>query len=119
MKKKLITAIVICAIVPVIFWVLSLIRCEMLTQKYYDDFSKAYMQNTMIEDIEYFNVLSCNENTAKVYYITKNMTVGNVLEFEHKNNNWTQTSWNTIWSKTGSASDIIYPYWWHFIYFTF
>lgn len=42
--------------------------------------------------------------------------MGNVLSFEKVDNNWKETNWDTIWSASGSASDVIWPYWWHFIY---
>ena len=117
MKKNSILLIVAVAIMlPVAFWVTTLIKCEILTQKYYDDFKQAYTQNTMLGEMEFFKVLTCDENTAEVYYISKGMTGADVLTFSNNNGIWIQTSWKTIWSTSGSASDIIYPYWWHFIY---
>ena len=117
MKKKLIPVILIVLIaVLTAFWVSSLIRCEVLTQKYADDFCQAYAQNTMLGDMEYFKVLSCDGKTAEVYYVSKEMTDANVLTFENRDGTWTETSWQTIWSRSGSASGVIYPYWWHFIY---
>ena len=117
MKKKALLIIVIVAImIPTAFWASALIKCEMLTQKYYDDFKQAYTQNTMLEEMEYFKVLSCDENTAEVYYVSKDMTDANVLTFKNNNGVWQQISWETIWSASGSASGVIYPYWWHFIY---
>ena len=115
MKKRLTRIIVIAAIViPAVFWVSALIKCEILTQKYYDDFEQAYTQNTMLGEMEYFKVLSCDGNTAEVYYVSKGMTDANVLTFIY-NGEWQEISWKTIWSTSGSASDVIYPYWWHFI----
>ena len=115
MKSKHILTVVIIAI-PIVFWISSLIRCEILTQKYFDDFKQAYTQNTMLGEIEYFKVLNFNGNTAEVYYVSQGMTDANLLTFENKNGTWTEISWKTIWSSSGSASKIIYPYWWHFIY---
>ena len=40
---------------------------------------------------------------------------GTKLEFTC-DGNWKEVSWNTIWSNTGSAGDVIYPYFWHWIY---
>ena len=102
--------------IPVALWGISLIKCEMLTHKYYDDFEHAYKQNTMLGEMEYFKVLSCGENTAEVYYVSKGMTDANVLTFKNDNGIWQETSWKTVWSTSGSASEVIYPYWWHFIY---
>ena len=117
MKKKRILIIIIVAImIPVSFWGISLIKCEMLTHKYYNNFEQAYKQNTMLGEMEYFRVLSCDENIAEVYYVSKGMTDANVLTFENRNGVWQEISWKTIWSTSGSASEVIYPYWWHFIY---
>jgi hypothetical protein len=85
-------------------------------QKYYDDFAFAYTQTTMLGDMEYFKVLRCDGATADVYYVGKGRTAADVLTFEKRNGNWAETSWETVWSTTGSASEVIYPYWWHFIY---
>ena len=43
---------------------------------------------------------------------------GNVLtfKFNHDTDLWEELFWSTIWSTNGSASEVIYPYWWHFIY---
>ncbi len=117
MKPKTLALILVAVVaLPVVIWLSSLLKCELLTQRYYEDFERAYQQNTMLEEIEYFKVLRCNNKTAKVYYVSKDMTDGNVLTFERKNGTWVETSWDTVWSSTGSASDVIYPYWWHFIY---
>ncbi|MBO5064592.1 MAG: hypothetical protein J6D06_00550 [Clostridia bacterium] len=117
MKKKVILIIAIVAImIPAVFWAVSLFRCEILTKKYYDDFQQAYTQNTMLGEMEYFKVLSCDGNTSEVYYVSKGMTDANVLTFRNNNGVWQETSWETIWSASGSASEVVYPYWWHFIY---
>ena len=118
-SKRIITIAVIVILIPIIFWVSSLIKCEILTQKYFDDFEQAYTQNTMLGEMEYFKVLSCNGSTAEVYYVSKEMTDANVLTFENKSDTWTEISWRTIWSASGSASEVIYPYWGHFVYSCF
>lgn len=93
-------------------WGSALIKCEILTNKYYDEFKCAYQSNSMISDIEYFKILNCDDATAEVYYVSKGS--GNVLKFENQNGTWTQTEWKTVWSKSGSASDAVWPYWWQF-----
>ena len=103
-------------------WVGSLIKCEVLTYLHYDEFKDAYKQNTMLGDMEYFRVLDYSPyrtfDLAQVYYVSKGKTAGNVLTFKlnYDTNLWEEISWSTIWSTSGSASEVIYPYWWHFIY---
>lgn len=100
----------------------SLIKCEILTHKHYDEFKDAYKQNTMLGDMEYFKVLNYSPyrtyDFAQVYYVSKGHTAGHVLTYalNYDTDVWEEISWSTIWSTTGSASEVIYPYWWHFIY---
>jgi len=115
MKRILLILIAVVLVVTVI-WASSVIKCEVLTQIYSEDFENAYTQNPMLGEMEYFKVLTCDGKTAEVYYVSKGMRSGDVLSFEIHNGTWVETSWNTIWSDTGSASEVIYPYWWHFIY---
>ena len=97
----------------VLFWSLSLLKCEFLTYAYYEEFEFAYESNSMFDEIEYFKVLSCCESTASVYYVSKDMTRGDVLTFTKENGAWKEVAWKTIYSTTGSASDVIWPYWYH------
>lgn len=116
-RKKFFSMILVgIALIPILFWISSLIKCEVLTYKYYSDFERAYTNNTMLGEMEYFKVLSCDGMTAEVYYVSQDKTDANVLTFTNESGTWIETSWNTIWSSSGSASDVIYPYWWHFIY---
>lgn len=116
-NKKLIKWIPLCFLIIIIMiQFVALIKSEILTRQYYSDFKNAYEGNTMLGDMEYFKVLKCNGKTAKVYYVSEDRTMGNVLSFEKIDNNWQETNWDTIWSASGSASDVIWPYWWHFIY---
>lgn len=117
--KYLIIGFVLCLIITNVY---SLIKCEVLTHIHYDEFKDAYKQNTMLGDMEYFKVLSYSPyrayDFAQVYYVSKGNTAGNVLTFKYNYDTdlWEEISWSTIWSTTGSASEVIYPYWWHFIY---
>lgn len=103
----------------VIIQAAALIKCEILTRRYCSDFEYAYKNNTMLADEEYdFKVLDCDGANARVYYVSKGKTDAHVLTFEKRNANanWVETKWETIWSTSGSASEVIWPYWWHFIY---
>ena len=119
MKKhvKRIPLYIILAIVVVFLavWGFSLLRCEILTNQYHDEFSEAYKSNTMIGNVEYFKVLSCDGETADVYYISEGGA--NVLNFELQDGVWAETHWDTVWSRSGSADGIVWPYWWHNIHF--
>ena len=115
-RKRVLFIISVVLMVLIAIWILSLIKNDILTLKYHDDFAQAYTQNTMLGEMEYFKVLRCDGKNAEVYYVSKDMTGANVLTFEKKDGVWQETAWETIWSTSGSASEVIYPYWWHFIY---
>lgn len=115
MKKYLVRTSLCIAGIAVLFlivWCVSLIKCEILTSKYHDDFQNEYEQVGMISDVQEFKVLGCNGKKAKVYYVSEND--GNVVEFEKQDGVWVQTSWDTIWSRSRSASKVIWPYWLQF-----
>lgn len=100
----------------VIFQSVSLIKCEILTSRFYSDFESAYQNNTMLGQMESFRVLDCDNQTAQVYYMEAGKTCAHVLYFQNIDGNWKETGWRCIWSTTGSAAEVIWPYWWHFIY---
>ncbi len=116
-RKIALTSVVTVIAVLIVIWITSLIKCEIITKQHYDEFSQAYRQNTMINqaEIDFFKVLDCSENSAKVYYASRD-SFGCVLNFEKSGDEWLQSSWSTVWSSTGSASGAVFPYWWHFIY---
>ncbi len=91
-------------------WSASLIRCEVLTAKYREDFAAAWQENSMLADVKYCKVLHCDGASTEVYYVSE--YTGDVLTFEKQEDGWVQTGWRTVWSKTGSASDAVWPYWW-------
>ena len=105
-----------------IMWIGALIKCEVLTQQHYDEFKDVYQQDTMLGDMVYFKVLSYflyRSNIAQVYYVGKGHAGGDVLTFRYnyEKDSWERISSATIWSGVGgSASEVIWPYWWHFIY---
>ena len=116
MKKYLrITALAVLLIFCVL-WLGAIIRCEYLTNRYYDDFADAWRVNTMLGEMEYFKVLSCNGEWADVYYVGEDYSSGDLMTFCREEGQWAEAGWDTVWSDTGSASDVIWPYWWHFIY---
>ena len=114
--KVLLVLLIGIAVGAISMWCTTLIRHDIQTLTHYDEFQYAYIDGTMLGDMEYFKVIYYDEESAQVYYVTEGMTSGNLLEFENNGDTWEQVYWGTIWSSTGSASDVIWPYWWHFIY---
>jgi len=91
------------------YWIFSLVRCEILTLKYGNEFIGLELQNTMLDPADNLKILSYSGDTAKVYYKDKN--IGNILEFNKSNETWLYIRWvDTVWSKQGSADGFIWPY---------
>lgn len=105
-----------------ISWIGALLKCEVLTHRHYDEFKDAYKQNTMLGEMKYFKILEYKPyrtDVALVYYVSKGNAGGDVLTFRYnyENDLWEEISWVTIWSGSGgSASEVIWPYLWHYIY---
>ncbi len=97
-------------------WGSALIKCEILTTRHIAELEGAYQSNTMLGAPESVHVLSYDGERAEVYYIEEGKTVAHVLKFEKTDDGWAETAWNTVWSEAGSASNVIWPYWWHFRY---
>lgn len=115
-RKRTVGIALILLAVFILLQSISLIKCEILTNQYDSDFEFAYKNNTMLGEMESFKVLECDGQSARVYYIEAGKTLAHVLTFEKVDGTWQETSWRCIWSTRGSASEVICPYWWHFIY---
>jgi len=103
-----------------IIWVSALARCEFLTLIYGNEFSNQtlYKENTMIGDMEYIKILDCSKNHARIYYISEGNSLGSIIEFVKIDDKWKYNKWeDALWSTSGNADRIIWPYWWHFLYF--
>jgi hypothetical protein len=58
-------------------------------------------------------VLSYSKKLSKVYYVTPEKEQGLILYFtKNENNTWEMSSWDCIWSKSGTAAGIQWPYFW-------
>lgn len=116
--KKIIRWIVLSPfIIFLVIWLFSLTKCEVLTIMHGNEFSEVYKENTMISEIDYLKVLNYSDNFARVYYVSEDRSNANILIFIKESDVWKYHAWETtVWSSSGSASDVIWPYWWHFIY---
>lgn len=84
-------------------------RVEILTNKYGDQFQDLYKQTNIISDIEYLKVLKYENDSATICYISREHQSSNVIIFVRQNEVWTLDSWDTIWSKTGTADGFSWP----------
>ena len=113
--KNFLKIILILIIIFLVVWLCSLAKCEISSLLHSDEFYGLDESSTnMVEKVENIKVLKYTSKHAKVYYYDKSGAC--VFEFEKLNNKWQMISWDSVWSATGSASETIWPYWWHFIY---
>lgn len=117
MKKKVTKILTVILCVPIAVWLISLAKCEVLTVLHENEFFQFYQGEDMLADIKYLKILSYSDDLARIYCVTKNNLNANVFEFIQEDNVWKFNKWETtVWSSSGSASGVIWPYWWHFIY---
>ncbi len=110
MKKILKVIIISVLILFIAFWGLSILKCEILTYLYGEQFARMYREYTMLDGIDYFKVLNYSEDSARVYYVGLERSNGSILGFYKENGNWCNRGWNVIWSTSGSADGFMWPY---------
>lgn len=110
--KKHIFIIIVCilAFLALLLIFLPYIKAEILTLKYGQQFENEYSQTNMIDDIEYMKIIEYSDTHAEVFYVTGNHETGELMIFEKKDEDWVYVYWNTVWSKTGSADNFLWPY---------
>lgn len=95
--------------VLLLFWGVSLAKCEYLTWRYATEFENLWEQTGMLEEPDYCKVLEYNREEADVYYVNR-YNGGTVLRFVREESGWTLEKWIACWSRTGNADDLIWPY---------
>lgn len=104
-----------------VIWGISLVKCEIITLIHKDEFSNQtlYEENTMIGDMEYIKILDYSKNYARIYYVSKGNSLGSIIGFIKSGDEWEYSNWeDVLWSTSGNADSVIWPYWWHFIYYS-
>lgn len=116
MKKRFVI-ILAPMIICLLIWGISLARCEILTSLHSNVFKRLCQENTMITPLKYLKVLSYSNTQARIYCVSEGNSMGNILAFTKIGEKWEYKEWeNTVWSTSGTADNIIWPYWWHFFY---
>lgn len=116
--KKITILFLVSIVLFLLIWGISLAKSEVLTLIHGHEFSdpNLYKDNTMFVEKRYLKVLEYSQDIARVYYVSINNLGADVLTFVKEKNQWKFYKWETVWAKGGSASEVIWPYWWHFIY---
>lgn len=113
MKKKKIVKwmlIIILSAFPV-YWLGSIAKCEFFTLIHGDKFEDGYLETGWFNDIRSFKIIEYSQTEATVYYVDADRTVGFTIQFfKNQSNHFEIKSWDTVWSKSGSADGFIWPY---------
>ena len=112
MNKWIYSIVLIIFVVFLLFWPVSVLKCERLTDMYAHEFSDAREETNLLSECETFKILEYTESYAVGYYITIGSGSGNKLYFERENGQdvWNLSHWETIWSTSGSADGFLWPY---------
>lgn len=91
------------------FWIASIVKCEILTSKHYEEFVGLDESTNIVRKSEFLKVLDYSNMNARVYYYDHEGGV--ILKFVKKDAKWVYDEWEkTVWSRTGSADDYMWPY---------
>lgn len=123
MKTKVICFILGVIVCMVAVWGTDVIKCEMQTREHRSEFLEVYseFEGTTLGNTECLKVMEYSRygDFAKVYYISKGKEAGTLVRLSKNDGEWEIESNDTLWSKSGNADRVLYPYWWHCFYFLF
>ncbi len=107
-------------IIFMVVWLGTLLKCDILTILHGEEFEFiSDDEEYSFGKIDYLKVMEYNDTYAKVYFIYNGYNGNDIaflVNFSKEDGQWTYSSPHTIWATQGSASEVIFPYWWHFIY---
>lgn len=109
-KKHMIVGICSVIAVLLIFWCISVLKCEILTRIHGDEFKDVYQAEDVLKLPDDWKVLSYSNSNASIYYTYNDNQGGYVLNYTNTGGDWLFDSWGAAWSSTGSADDYIWPY---------
>lgn len=114
MKKLIfVTAIILIVALPLSVWLGALIKNEILTARYFDEFESTVNTDDevsyWVEGYDTAKVLSYSKDKAKVYFVKKDL-MGTVISYVKENGSWKVSGIETPWSVNGSADESVFPY---------
>lgn len=125
--------IVLLILLPfLIYCLIPYFKANILTTKYGAEFLSLYSKNGFYNDIEYLKVFQyrnekagiiylykddlkkeldiLNDDYAVVLYIEENHSSAALFIFYDSNGKWELSSWDVIWSFSGTADGFMWPY---------
>ena len=108
MKRIFVIVLIVIVACLITFWGISIAQCEILTFQHGHEFEGMEETTNMLSKADYFKVLSYSDSNARVFY--KSYYNSNILEFMLQDGEWVLGNWQTVWSRSGSADDFMWPY---------
>lgn len=105
MKKRVLLIVIIIIMLVVVF---PYVVVEVNTVIWGDEFREEYKQTGMIRDIRYYKVFYVLDENAKIYYVDQD--TGTFVYFVKEGERWKMQEYETVWSESGSASGITFPF---------
>jgi len=97
-----------------ILWVGSIIKCEIITLMYVNDFTISDEVAAWVGGTGKSKVIEYSDHSAKIYYYYMNDYFAYEISYIRNNNIWHIDTWKVIWSSGGgSADDFLWPYMHH------
>jgi len=114
-KLKYIPLVII--ILFLVFWLISVIKVELLTWKHVSEFAIPDEVIAWTGEWNNTKVIDYTNDYARVYNNfgshLKSGAAGFSTNFTKENGTWEYESWGAVWSSYGSADDFVWPYWYH------
>lgn len=106
----------IIVLIIILIWAVPFIHNELLTVLHGKEFYNRYIDTGFFDknsEQESCKVLSYSKKLSKVYYVTPEKEQGLILYFtKNEKNTWEMSNWDCVWSKSGAADGIQWPYFW-------
>ena len=106
-KKCIIIGICMFFLLVVVF---PYIKVELLTFFHGDEFPNIVEDIAMIDGMEYIKVMEYNDDKAEVLCVSGEHAATVLCRYEKKEDVWSLDGWECIWSRSGSASELIWPF---------
>ena len=109
-------------ITVILVWIIQLLICDFLTLKYssyIDLYQTSETFSYWIDDSFSAKIISYDQTEMKIYYYSDCM--GILVVFNHSEGECisTYSQPDIMWSSTGNADQIVWPYWYHCFKFLF
>lgn len=113
-RKRL--AVILLMVLILMLWAVPFAKNEVLTARYGAEFEQELETGLFPpEELGLYKVIAYRQTTAKVYCVAEGNAWGALLHFARtEETGWQMESWETVWSKSGSAAGMLWPYFWYY-----